>query len=181
MGIVSFNEYPRYTYEDYKNWEGKWELIEGVPYAMSPSPSWKHQIVSGNIAWQLKEVLKECKECRALLPVDWKISEDTVVQPDNLVVCYELEDKPYITKTPSLIFEVLSESTALKDREVKFRLYEREGVNYYVIVDPKERIAKVYELKDGRYVKVCDATNEKVKFDLGKCSFEFDFSLIFEF
>ena len=27
---------PHYTYEDYCMWEGNWELIDGIPYAMSP-------------------------------------------------------------------------------------------------------------------------------------------------
>lgn len=27
---------PNYTYEDYCQSEGQWELIEGIPYAMSP-------------------------------------------------------------------------------------------------------------------------------------------------
>lgn len=26
---------PYYTYKDYCNWEGRWELIEGIPFAMS--------------------------------------------------------------------------------------------------------------------------------------------------
>lgn len=30
---------PHYTYSDYCNWEGRWELIEWIPYAMSPAPS----------------------------------------------------------------------------------------------------------------------------------------------
>ncbi|WP_457626586.1 hypothetical protein [Persephonella sp.] len=29
---------PNYTVEDYKQWEGDWELIEGIAYAMVPSP-----------------------------------------------------------------------------------------------------------------------------------------------
>jgi hypothetical protein len=33
---------PEYTYDDYKKWEGNWELIEGIPYAMSPPPKRKH-------------------------------------------------------------------------------------------------------------------------------------------
>ena len=28
---------PYYTYEDYKKWQGDWELVEGVPYAMASS------------------------------------------------------------------------------------------------------------------------------------------------
>ncbi len=180
MGILKDNEHPRYTYEDYKQWEGKWELIEGFPYAMSPSPSPKHQLISNNIARELGNKLENCTECRALLPVDWKISEDTVVQPDNLVICYPLEDKPYITKAPVLIFEVISKSTSFKDREIKYRLYEREGVKYYVIVDPDEKMAKVYQLKEGRYIKVSDITDETVQFDLGKCKIQFDFSKIWQ-
>jgi len=50
---------------------------------MSPTHGIEHQRVSNNIAWELEEALTECEECMALLPVDWKIAEDTVVQPDN--------------------------------------------------------------------------------------------------
>jgi hypothetical protein len=34
---------PHYTYSDYEQWEGQWELIDGIPYAMSPLPVPKHQ------------------------------------------------------------------------------------------------------------------------------------------
>ncbi len=178
MSILSERDLPRYTYDDYKNWEGRWELIEGVPYAMSPAPSLRHQYVSNNIARELGNALQNCEECKALLPVDWKISEDTIIQPDNLVICFPLEDKPYITKSPTLIFEVLSKSTSFKDREIKFKLYEMEGVKYYVLVDPIEKIAKVFQLKEGKYVKVGDFSKEKIKFDLEKCVIDFDFSKI---
>jgi Uma2 family endonuclease len=171
---------PHYTYEDYKNWEGKWELIDGIPYAMSPAHTPKHQIVSNNIAWQLKEILKDCKECKALLPVDWKISEDTVVQPDNLVICYPLDDKPYIAKSPTLIFEIVSKSSQEKDEKIKFDIYEKEGVKYYIIVYPDEKIAKVFELKIGKYTKLLDATDEAVDFRLKNCKVRFDFSKIWE-
>ncbi|HSV11108.1 MAG TPA: hypothetical protein VLI68_10085 [Hanamia sp.] len=30
---------PHYTYEDYCHWEGRWEVIDGIPYAMIPAPS----------------------------------------------------------------------------------------------------------------------------------------------
>jgi len=33
----------------------------------------------------------------------------------------------------------------------------------------------VYVLKDGRYIKVCDAYEESVYFELDECSFSFDF------
>ena len=178
--MVAIEYLPHYTYEDYKAWEGRWELIEGIAYAMSPMPSIEHQRISNNIAWELKEALKECKECVALLPVDWKIAEDTVVQPDNLVYCGKIEDKNYLTKAPQIIFEVLSPSTAIKDINLKFRLYERERVEYYIIVNPKDRLAKVYRWIDGRYCKVLDAVDERFCFELHSCKIDFDFSKIWE-
>ena len=176
MSTLRIDELPNYNYEDYKNWEGRWELIHGIPYAMSPAPSIKHQRVSNNIAWQLKNLLMNCSECQALLPVDWKIDEKTTVQPDNLVICSESENNVYLTKAPVLIFEILSKSTASKDRTTKYNLYEAEGVQYYVIVDPADSIAKIYTLHNGKYIKVQDASNELIDFDLGKCKFQFDFS-----
>jgi hypothetical protein len=67
---------------------------------MSPSPGIAHQAISQHIASQLEQALENCRECHALLPVDWKIDEETTVQPDNLVVCGELENAAYLSKTP---------------------------------------------------------------------------------
>jgi Uma2 family endonuclease len=178
MSTPNLEDLPHYTYDDYVQWEGRWELIYGVAHAMSPSPSIEHQSISQHIASQLERTLENCHECHALLPVDWKIDEETTVQPDNLVVCGELEKAAYLSKTPTLIFEILSKSTAHKDRTTKFKLYEREGVRHYVIVDPEERIAKVYRLHEGRYIKVLDANKDNVEFDLGKCSIQFEFAKI---
>ena len=175
--MAAIDYLPHYTYDDYKQWEGRWELIYGVPYAMSPAPMIRHQQVSNKIAWQLQELLDDCEECMALLPVDWKISEDTIVQPDNLVYCGEFTNQAYITKAPRIIFEVLSPSTAIKDANLKFELYEREGVRYYVIVDPKDNVAHIYENVEGRFVKRADATKESFTFEF-ECPIEFDFSKV---
>lgn len=170
-------ELPNYTYDDYMNWEGRWEIIDGVAYAMSPAPSLYHQSISNKIARLLDQALDQCEFCQSLLPVDWKISENTVVQPDNLVVCFPLEGQ-YLTKAPSLIFEILSKSTALKDQKTKFALYEQEGVSYYVLVSQDDKVAKVYQLVKGQYVKLADVDKAIVEFDLGKCQLAFDFAKI---
>jgi Uma2 family endonuclease len=177
MGHARIEDLPHYVYDEYVLWEGRWELIYGIPYAMTPAPTIQHQSISHKIAAALAESLKECDECQALLPVDWKVDDDTVVQPDNLVVCGKAEGA-YLTKAPVLIFEILSKSTATKDKTTKFSIYEREGVSHYVIVDPKEQLAKVYSLHDGRFIKVMDATDESCEFDLDKCRIVFDFSEI---
>lgn len=113
MHELQARDLPHYTYEDYILWEGKWEIICGLVYAMSPAPSIQHQKISSRIERILEEKLSNCERCFALLPVDWKITDDTIVQPDN---------EQYITKSPDIIFEVLSKSTAHKDRTTKFHL-----------------------------------------------------------
>ena len=180
MGALKLDDLPHYTYEEYKHWEGQWELIYGIAYAMSPMPLIRHQHISHKIAWQLEDIFQECTLCQPLLPIDWKISEETIVQPDNSVICHKPEHEAYITKAPKIIFEVLSPSTAKKDTGVKFALYEKEGVAYYVIVNPDDKVAKVYELKEERYIKMCDASDEKVTFELPECnkSIAFDFAKI---
>lgn len=186
MGALKIEDLPRYTYDDYVTWEGDWELIEGFaiakngPLGMAPAPMIKHQRISNKIARVLDIAFENCQKCQALLPIDWKISEDTIVQPDNCIICHKPSNEAYITKAPKIIFEILSKSTAKKDTTVKFDLYEQEGVNYYIIVDPENKVAKAYELKDGKYIKICDATDETVKFNIKECNniLEFDFSKI---
>jgi len=165
-----------YTVKDYNLWEGDWELIDGKPYAMAPSPMVTHQSINGNIFLHLDELLDECQECQPFFEIDWFVSSDTVVRPDTLVICYEPDEK--LTKKPEIIFEVVSPSTVAKDERVKFDIYEREGVRYYIIVYPEEKVAKAYELKDGRYIKMGDYSDEKTLFRLPSCDLEFDFSKI---
>ncbi len=182
MGVLKVEEIPRYTYDDYKLWDGKWELIAGYPYAMSPAPMIKHQSVSSKIARELEEIFQDCNKCQVLLPVDYKITQDTVVQPDNSVICHEPKNEAYITQAPKIIFEVLSKSTAKKDTSVKYNLYEKEGVSYYIIVDPQEENAKVYRLQNGKYIKMCDVSDAVVMFQIDECNKElpFDFSKIWK-
>jgi Uma2 family endonuclease len=145
---------PQFTYEDYLLWEGKWELIEGMPYAMSPSPLPVHQKINGRLWSAFDSSLQtDCSECEAYLPLDWKISEKTVVQPDLLVVCKKIE-KSHLDFPPVLVIEILSPSTAYKDRHEKFELYEQEGVQYYLIVDPQFKKIEIYELIERKYQPV---------------------------
>ena len=178
MGIALPTDLPHYRYADYLQWEGRWELVDGIPYAMAPAPAIQHQRISNRLAGLLDAGLADCERCLALPAVDWKVDDFPVVCPDNLVICHEPENQNYLTRAPALIFEILSPSTAARDEGLKYRLYEAEGVRYYAIVNAEERVVKVYRLRQGCYVKEADLSRESFEFDLGPCRLVLDFSRI---
>jgi len=141
---------PHYTFEDWQRWEGQWELIHGVPYAMSPAPVPKHQIIANALGSEFAVALKKCKHCKAMQPVDYRVADDIIVQPDLLVVCRKIE-KAYLDFPPSLVAEILSPATALKDRHTKFQIYESQKISYYVIVSPDAEEVEVYTLQNDAY------------------------------
>jgi Uma2 family endonuclease len=144
---------PYYTYEDYCQWEGRLELIEGMPYAMSPAPIPAHQSVSVLLSFEFVKALKKCKNCKLFQPLDWKIEEDTIVQPDLLIVCTKIEKK-FLDFPPVLVVEILSPSTASKDRGEKMELYQSQKVKYYLIADPQFKKLEIYEYINTQYEPV---------------------------
>ncbi len=169
-----------YTYADYAQWEGEWELIEGIPVSMAPAPMRIHQNIATEVLFALKSTLnyESCPECILSYENDWKVNEETVLRPDIVFVCDD-ESEAYLTKAPKIIVEILSPSTAKKDETVKFDIYESEGVQYYILVYPNDLKAKVYSLKDGKYIKVSDFTHEVLEFDNLKCDLSLDFASVF--
>lgn len=168
MGFALKREhYPNYTYDDYLRWEGHWELIDGIPYAMWPLPSIRHQQIAANLLVRLTEALKNCNQCTATLPIDWKVAYNTVIQPDVLVVCNPLSDGNFIDEVPTLVVEVLSPSTRDRDLLVKPYIYEEQKVKYCVIVDPNELSISGWQHNGTSYTKVL-VTKE------GHFTFEFD-------
>jgi Uma2 family endonuclease len=145
----------RYTYKDYLGFpdDCRCEIIDGELYDMTPSPTSKHQSVSGEIYRRIRNHLKEhdhpCQVFNA--PLDVVLAEDQVVQPDVFIVCDREKVKQYIFGAPDAVFEIVSPSTTLKDRREKMRLYERFGVNEYFLVDPESEFIEKYALLEGKY------------------------------
>ena len=165
-----------YTYEDYKNWEGDWELIEGVPYAMAPAPVKKHQFLAYSIARELGNSLN-CEECEVLGEVDYKVNEETILKPDVVMTCND-NGINYLIKAPEIVFEVISPSTARRDEVYKFKIYEEEGVKFLGLVYPNDLVAKIYKNENGKFQKIGDFTNEKFDFEI--CGIKVDFDNVFK-
>ena len=161
------NEKRRFTYADYCTWgdDERWELIDGVPYAMA-APTVRHQGVSGNIYLQIGNFLQR-KKCRVFYaPTDVRLNADswdnTVVQPDLLVVCDKSKiDEKGIIGAPDMVVEVLSPSSASHDTIAKFMLYLKAKIREYWIVDPVSGNVVVNILEDGKYVATAYEKTEK--------------------
>jgi Uma2 family endonuclease len=172
MSIPQRKEYIKYTYKDYLKWsdEERWEIIDGVPYSMSPAPARKHQEISGELFAVIHNYLKgkTCRVYSAPFDVRLLINEETdenttnVVQPDISVICdpSKLDDKG-CKGSPDLIIEIASPSTLKKDLKDKFYLYEKALVKEYWIVYPEEKIVVTYMLNENdRYGRIEAYTDE---------------------
>lgn len=153
----------KFTYGDYLGWpeEERWELIEGIPYNLTPAPSTIHQIIVGELFRQISTFLLD-RDCLPFIaPFDVRLPEAeeaddeiiTVVQPDIAVICDPAKlDKRGCRGAPDVIIEVLSPATAAKDQIQKVALYEKHGVPEYWTVHPTDRLITVRRLgSEGRY------------------------------
>ena len=147
-----------YTYEDYCSWDDdeRLELIDGKIYVMSPAPLRIHQKIVMNLSAILFNFLKD-KPCEVYsAPFDVRLNADTddntVVQPDIVVICDQskLTDKGCVG-VPDLIIEVLSPSSVVNDKVVKFKAYREAGVREYWVVDPENSLVLVNLLDRANY------------------------------
>jgi len=156
----------QYTYADYLTWQfsERVELIKGWLYKMSPAPRRVHQEVEGNLYFEIRKFIthKACKiyqspfDVRLIKNKGQKNQEiDTVVQPDICVVCdtEKLDDAGCIG-APDLIIEILSDSTAKKDYNEKFNLYEENEVKEYWIVNPATQTIEIFSLIEDGFVSL---------------------------
>lgn len=135
----------RFSAEEFLAWEEtqteKHEFVAGEVFAMTGARQ-DHVIVSGNIFAALKQRLRGTP-CRAYI-ADLKLrveAADAFFYPDVLVSCHatDLKSQQFISN-PSLIVEVLSDSTADYDRGGKFVAYRKlDSLQEYLIVDVDNR------------------------------------------
>lgn len=163
---ISFDEYLRTREES----DSIIEYLDGLVY-MPPSPSTKHQRISGRLNAKLTVFLegKTCEVFQAPYDIELKkegIDGKRIVIPDLSVICDKegLTENKYVG-VPPLIIEILSPSNQAHDLITKLNLYMQYGVKEYWIVNPIKEAITVYELNnEGLYeqaeVKVSKGTIE---------------------
>jgi Uma2 family endonuclease len=138
------------------------EIINGQLYAQ-PRPSLRHALTSSRLGASLVDPYDRGQGG----PGGWWIIDEPelhfvrdaeVVVPDiagwRRERMPELPEDQRVEVTPDWICEVLSPSTASRDREVKMPLYARYGVPYAWLVDPLARRLEAFTLDDGQWVEV---------------------------
>jgi Uma2 family endonuclease len=158
--ITRDNEY--HTYADYLHWSRTSgdELIEGVAYVRQPSPTGSHQLIVGELYYQVRIALRGTPWRVCVAPLDVRLPRsnepdedvDTVVQPDVFITRGpDKVDQGGLRGAPDWLVEVLSPGTARHDRIKKIPAYERAGVPEVWLVSPRHRTVTIYRLANGAY------------------------------
>ena len=131
------------------------EKINGIIFNMSPSPSFHHGIVNGNIYTIIKQGLKNSLCLVSIENLDYKYhpeENDDYLCPDIMIICdrKHLRGGSY-SGVPKFVAETLSPSTIKRDKTEKKDIYEKAGVEEYWIISPQGSV-EIYYLENGRYV-----------------------------
>jgi Uma2 family endonuclease len=140
---------PHVTYEELRVMvpEGTLcEVFDGEVY-MTPSPGARHQVLVGRIFLALETANRD-RAVVLMAPIDVVLAADTTVQPDVLVVLPGNRSivQDVVRGVPDLVVEVLSPSTARRDRGIKMETYARHSVPELWMVADEAQTLEVFRL-----------------------------------
>ncbi|MFK5947973.1 MAG: Uma2 family endonuclease [Methylococcales bacterium] len=148
-----------FTANDYLEWEAtqelKYEFLKGEVFAMGGDRQ-EHVVVSGNLFASLKQHLRNTP-CRAYIS-DMKLrveALDAFYYPDVMVSCDKTDHKAeQFLSNPSIIVEVLSDSTEAYDRGTKFAAYRHiDSLKEYFLIDiPTRRVECFRRRADNKWL-----------------------------
>lgn len=164
---MALHDLPRkLTYEDYLLFPDdglRHEILDGEHY-VTPAPSTRHQIVSGNLYFLLRSYLTQNPLGLILYaPVDVILSLHDIAQPDLVFISHErmkVFTEKNIQGAPDLAIEILSKSTRHRDEGIKLKRYELLGLREYWMLDPGRNAARIFRRKAGRLVLAAELSAE---------------------
>ena len=133
----------------------RYELIDGELH-VSTQPRVEHQFAATVIASALSDWSLRTGLGLALAAPGVIFTPEDAVAPDVIWISHAraahgIDTGGHFSVAPELVVEVLSpgSSNARRDRELKLKLYAREGVDEYWLVDWTARTVEVYRRADG--------------------------------
>ncbi len=164
----------KYTFAEYMALEEtsveRHDYYHGEMFAMAGATASHHQIAQNINA----TLINKFKPDGCFVSIEGVrlelVEENFYLYPDVFLTCDERDKKNNLFKKfPSIIFEVLSDSTALYDKEVKLKYYKRiESLNYYVLVSQKEVMVELYARIDDTQIwkyQTFENMDEVIEFD----------------
>lgn len=144
-----------------------YELIDGELVKRS-APTPEHQELLSDLNDAVKSFVKQKQLGKVYFaPVDVYLDGYNATQPDLLFIFKDnlsIVTKIGIEGIPTLLVEIISLTSAYRDRVTKKELYERVGVAEYWLVDPVEGLIEVFTLENGRYRLLSAASGEEGQF-----------------
>jgi Uma2 family endonuclease len=135
---------------EFLEWEERQELryeFDGVEPVAMTGGTVGHATIQGNLAIAIGGRLrgKPCRFYGSDLKI--RVADDHIRYPDGMVVCSPVDRTAKVVHDPVVIFEVLSPSTAAKDRIVKAREYQATpSVKRYVMLE-QDRIGATVHVR----------------------------------
>lgn len=139
--------------EMYEKADKRYEFIDGEVFLLA-SPGVTHQRIVGNLYALLRLWFKGKKCIPFLSPLDVTLKKGegsiNVVQPDLLVICdpENKNENDRYTGIPTLVIEVLSDTSSRMDLIKKLDLYMQAGIQEYWIVNYFNRQVIIYRFKN---------------------------------
>ena len=146
---MSVPESLRFTYEDYVLLpeDRRYEIVDGE-LLLTPAPTPYHQLVVKRLGFLLDTHVHHERVGEVFIaPCDVVLSRFDVLQPDVFFVSagrVSIIGEKFISEAPDLVVEVLSPSTADRDRVAKAKQYARFGVAEMWIADPEAHAIEVF-------------------------------------
>lgn len=155
MDIIKEHIYTEEEFEDIqKNFNGKSEFDNGSIF-LSSSTSIEHNRIKRKILSKLDSFFNgsKCEPFDEQIEVIFQNREELYkYKPDIFVMCENATKKgESFTSSPTIIFEVVSKSTASHDYITKLAVYQKFKVKEYNIVEQNGKIIQ-YSLVDNQYL-----------------------------
>ncbi len=137
------------------------ELLDGM-LLKEPAPTFWHQTVVGRIHLQIAALVEPTRV--VVSPIDVFVDRYNVLQPDVLVTPEDTVIRLGQARVPIpiLVLEVLSPSTASRDRDQKVAIYLGAGIREVWLIDPLAATGEIHTSEGIEYFTKSDPMESAV-------------------